>query len=730
MQLKSIQVKITLWAGLCLAIAGVLFMSYSAITARNAALEAAQKIATTQAQVEAARVKDQLEHALDVTKTLKQALVSAKSNSNSFKLSREGANAMIKQVLVENPQFVALYSDWEPNAFDGADASYGSKPGYNPDGRFNFTWSYDEKNEVKSDVTPPGDEDKSDWYQVPKNAMRESIIEPYPYVVQGKEILETTLVTPIVINGKFYGVVGADIKIDFLQKLADQINLYDGAGKLMLISNKGIIAGLTGQANAVNKPLQNIFPELSGDLEKIKTGRQTIGFVGDNLRVIVPLSVGNTNSPWAAVILVPTNVVTSEATTLLWKQILSFLILMSAAIGILWYLSGRLTQPIKAAALFATNLANGVMTERVAITTNDETGQLLSAMNSMLDSSNSLVQSEEKRLELQDSIIRLLEQVSDVAQGDLTREVTVRGDVTGTIADSFNYMIGELRSIIGQVQQVTAKVSTSANATQDTTAILASDAEEQANQISKTTKAIEKMSFSIQQVTENAQISATVAQQSLSNAKQGTEAVQNTIGGMQRIRDQVQETSKKLKRLGESSQEIGEIVQIIGSISKRTSYLALNAAIQAAEAGEAGHGFAVVAEEIERLAKRSAEATKGINGLVKTIQLGANEAITAMEESTREVVDGSHLAIQAGQALNEIQLVSERLAELIESISQASSEQNTSSAAVSTAMVQIAAITQRTAAGIKQSKNTVHTLATLADELRGSVASFKLPNQY
>ena len=238
------------------------------------------------------------------------------------------------------------------------------------------------------------------------------------------------------------------------------------------------------------------------------------------------------------------------------------------------------------------------------------------------------------------------------------------------------------------------------------------------------------MSFSIQQVTENAQISATVAQQSLSNAKQGTEAVQNTIGGMQRIRDQVQETSKKLKRLGESSQEIGEIVQIIGSISKRTSYLALNAAIQAAEAGEAGHGFAVVAEEIERLAKRSAEATKGINGLVKTIQLGANEAITAMEESTREVVDGSHLAIEAGQALNEIQLVSERLAGLIESISQASSEQNTSSAAVSTAMTQIAAITQRTAAGIKQSKNTVHTLATLADELRGSVASFKLPNQY
>ena len=410
------------------------------------------------------------------------------------------------------------------------------------------------------------------------------------------------------------------------------------------------------------------------------------------------------------------------------KQIILFACLLVVMLGVLWYLAGRLARPLKAAVQFADNLANGVSTEALPVASQDEIGQLLTAMNNMLENSDSLVQSEEQRSELQTSIVRLLDQVANIANGDLTREVSVSSDMTGTLADSFNYMITELRRIIGQVQTVTEQVAKTTDVTQRNTAVLAQEAEVQAQQISQTTRAIEAMSSSIQQVTEGALLSATVAQQSLNNAKQGTEAVQNTIEGMQRIRGQVQETSKKLKRLGESSQEIGEIVQIIGGISKRTSYLALNAAIQAAEAGEAGHGFAVVADEIERLAKRSADATKSINNLVKTIQVGANEAISAMEKSTREVVDGSQLAIQAGQALHEIEAVSGQLAELIATISQAATEQNQSSATVVNAMAQISAITERTTDGIKQSNISVQNMASLADELRASVASFRLPN--
>ncbi|HZS49051.1 MAG TPA: methyl-accepting chemotaxis protein [Blastocatellia bacterium] len=349
------------------------------------------------------------------------------------------------------------------------------------------------------------------------------------------------------------------------------------------------------------------------------------------------------------------------------------------------------------------------------------------SFKNMLDNTLSLVQSQDERDALQKSIVKLLDEVADVAQGDLTKEARVSEDVTGAIADALNFMIAELRRIIGKVQAVTWQVNTSANATQVTTEHLARGSEEQVNQILVTTRAINEMATSIQQVSANAALSASVAQQSLTTAKQGTNAVQNTIEGMNRIRDQVQETAKRLKRLGESSQEIGEIVQLIEDIADRTSILALNASIQAAMAGEAGRGFAVVAEEVERLADRSSEATKKIAGLVKTIQLGANEAISAMEESTREVVEGSQVADKAGQSLSEIEAVSHRLSDLIGSISLAAKQQASSSEALSKSMTGISGFTQETATGIKQAAVTVSALANLADELRASVASFKLP---
>jgi twitching motility protein PilJ len=409
------------------------------------------------------------------------------------------------------------------------------------------------------------------------------------------------------------------------------------------------------------------------------------------------------------------------------KQLLLFACLLIVTLGLMWYLAGRLARPLKAAAQFADNLANGVATEALTVTSQDEIGQLLTALNRLLENPDGLVPSAEQRSELQTSIARLLEQMAEIVSGDLTHEVSGSNDMARTLADSFNYLIMELRRLIGQVQTVTEQVAKTTDVTQRNTVVLTQEADVQAQQIAETTRAIEALSSSIQQVTEEALLSATVAQQSLNNAKQGTEAVQNTIEGLQRLRGQVRETSRKLQRLGESSQEIGAVVQTLGSISKRTSYLALNAAIQAAEAGEAGHGFAVVADEIERLAKRSAEATRSINDLVKTIQAGTHEAISAMEQSTCQVVDSSQLALQAGQARHEIEAVSERLAQLIATISQAATEQNQSSATVVNALAQISAITERTTDGIKQSNISVQNMASLADELRASIASFRLP---
>jgi twitching motility protein PilJ len=373
-------------------------------------------------------------------------------------------------------------------------------------------------------------------------------------------------------------------------------------------------------------------------------------------------------------------------------------------------------------------LDKGNLDERAAVLSGDELGALAQSFNQTLDSTRTLMQSRDERDRIQQSIMRLLDEVSGVAEGDLTREAKVTEEVTGAIADSFNFMITELRRIIGKVQDVTIQVTSAAGETRQTTEHLAQGAQEQSARIIRTTHALDQMSVSIQKVSDNAILSAAVAQQSLANSQQGNQAVQNTIKGMSRIREQVQETAKRLKRLGESSQEIGEIVQLIDDIADRTSVLALNASIQAAMAGEAGQGFAVVAEEIERLAERSSEATARIGNLVKAIQMGTNEAISAMEDSTREVVEGSKLALQAGQALNEIENVSTKLADLINSISQASTEQTSSSRALSQEMLDISQITQQTTDGIRKSSVTASSLAELASELRSSVASFKLPD--
>lgn len=727
MQIKSIQVRFALWAGTCLLVSGALFIGYSAYSARLTAIAKAQAEAVSSVQTEANRVRAELEYALNVTRTVAQTLTTAKEQ-NELALTREGVNAIIKKVLAENPQFVALYSDWEPNAFDGRDQEYGGKPGYNPDGRFNFTWSRGEDGAIRSDVTPPGDEEIADWYQAPKRAMKEVIIEPYPYSVQGKEVLETTLAVPIIVRGQFVGMVGADIKIDFLQKLADNINLYNGTGKLLLLSHKGFIAAATGQPELIKLSLDKAKPELSNLLQGIRSGQNQIEVADDYLKVLIPLAVGKTGTPWSALMLIPTAAITAEATRVMWGQLLIGVLLTMLAMVLLWYLAGKVAAPIRAAAQFAENLANGETVTKVPITSADETGRLISAMNSMLESANSLVQTREERDNLQRSIIKLLNEVGSVAEGDLTRQAEVTNDATGAIADSFNFMTSELRRIVGDVKQVAMEVGTTASQTQQATQQLADEAKTRADQIIQASQEIDAMADSIRRVSETADTSKEVAHQSLATAKRGAEVLQHTVAGMSQLREQVQETAKRIKRLGEHSQEIGEIVQLINDIAYRTSVLALNASIQAARAGEAGRGFAVVAEDVDRLAKRSSEATKRIAELVKTTQMGAKEAIAAMEESTHSVVQGTTLIHEAGEALSEIESVSSQLAKLVQSISESAQQQTQESAAVSQRMVWISKATGETASGIKQSALWVDQLAALADDLNVSVASFKLMN--
>ena len=349
------------------------------------------------------------------------------------------------------------------------------------------------------------------------------------------------------------------------------------------------------------------------------------------------------------------------------------------------------------------------------------------SFQNMIDKLRSLVQTQDERDSLQKSILKLLNEVSEVAAGDLTVQAEVTPEITGAIAEAFNSMTKELRSLIKQVKDVTFQVSTSANAINDTTEQLARGSEAQTSQISRTTASISNMAMQIQEVSGNASLSAQVASDALNNARYGTQAVQDNINAMNSIRKQVQETAKRIKKLGERSQEISQIVGLIDDLSDRTSLLALNASLQASAAGEAGIGFAVVAEEVERLAERSNRLTQQIATLTQTIQMETKDVVASMEETIHEVVVGSTLADKAGHALVEIEQVSTRLAELIQSISESAKQQATSSEDISNAMANISKVTELVQTGANRAADSVKMLVELSDELRVSVAPFKLP---
>ncbi|MES2362681.1 MAG: methyl-accepting chemotaxis protein [Pseudomonadota bacterium] len=326
----------------------------------------------------------------------------------------------------------------------------------------------------------------------------------------------------------------------------------------------------------------------------------------------------------------------------------------------------------------------------------------------------------------QAAILRLMNELQTVAEGDLTQEATVTEDITGAIADSVNYTVEELRQLVGNVQNTATRVAQTTAQVESTSTELLAASTEQLREIRETGQSVLDMASRINEVSTQAQESSQVARQSLTAAESGLQAVQNAIGGMNSIRDQIQETSKRIKRLGESSQEIGEITELISDITEQTNVLALNAAIQAASAGEAGRGFSVVAEEVQRLAERSADATRQISALVKAIQTDTQDAVAAMERSTQGVVEGAKLSDNAGTALSEIDRVSRRLADLIEQISNSASREAESANVVAGNIQHIFAVTEQTGEGTRSTAQQVRDLSRMAEELRQSVSRFKI----
>ena len=403
--------------------------------------------------------------------------------------------------------------------------------------------------------------------------------------------------------------------------------------------------------------------------------------------------------------------------------IIGALLLGSLAV---WFVARGISQQANSIKEMLGNIGIGIMDARAEKITNDELGDVADALNAMSDTTLSLIESDEKRMGVQESIEDLIGEMEQIAGGNLSVNADVKEDITGTIAGTVNHMTEQLRMIVQQVQNATYMVTSSADDIADQSTQLSQETEQQAQQIENTSAEVLQITDQFQDVARKTEESVQVAQQARETANKGYQAVTNTVEGMDRIRDQVQATSKRIKRLGESSQEVGEIVQLISDIADRTSILALNASIQASMAGDAGQGFAVVAEEVERLAERSTDATKQISMLIKAIQTGTSEAISDMEEATREVVEGSQLATQAGQTLAEINDVSQQLETSIRKVSDSALEQAEAATRIASTMNTISSTTKQSAEKSRSNTEQVTALATLANQLGESVSRFRL----
>ena len=408
-----------------------------------------------------------------------------------------------------------------------------------------------------------------------------------------------------------------------------------------------------------------------------------------------------------------------------------WLILPVLALGIalVYFVARQITNQANSINDMLGSIGIGMFDSRAEKITNDELGDVAVSLNAMCDTTLSLIQSNDEREEIQNSIENLIGEMENIAAGDLTIDAEVKDDITGSIAGTVNSMTEQLKGLVSRVQTATAQVTTSAGTIADVSTQLSQESDAQATEIGTASERVLSITEQIQLVAEQSEGSATVAKQARETATRGLEAVSNTVEGMDRIRDQVQATSKRIKRLGESSQEIGEIVQLISDIADRTSILALNASIQASMAGDAGQGFAVVAEEVERLAERSTDATKQISTLIKAIQTETSEAIADMEESTREVVEGSELATQAGQTLTEIDNVSQQLEYLISEVSSSATEQANAATEIATTMTRISETTKQSAEKSRSATQSVGQLSGLANQLRESVAQFKVGDE-
>lgn len=687
MRSSTIQTKFTLWAGVCLLTTMTIVCGYSAIKIRSTAAKTAQEQVRGVAQEQSFRVQGDIDETISLVRSLAQTFTSVKDEAVELDLDRDSAAGILKIIVKENPQVVGLFTCWEPDAFDQMDAAYEGVEGHDETGRFlplvhrgedgkllvEALTGYDEQTRSNEDAG------MSDFYQVARDGRQEIITRPHWANKGDDQLLVARVVVPIVVGDQFYGVVGADIRLDSLQQTVEQLDLYDGAGRSMIVSGDGVIV-----ADSQQPELRGRLIESTEKLTSIAERETVCGYVDNQLEAVQPVTLGNSATTWGVVVSVPTARTQAAANGLMLWQIIIGGISSVIALGVLWLMAGRVSKPIRQAVNLLRDIAegDGDLTKKLNVKSNDELGELAEYFNRFADKVRGIV------TQIAENATTLT-----ASSGSLTQTAT---ELASGAADSTT----QSAAVAAASEEMSVNINR-----------MAAQTEEMTQRIRKVAEAAAEMSESNGEVVRNADQAANIASDATKTAEEG---------------------NQRISHLDSLAESIGKVTITIQDIAEQTNLLALNATIEAARAGEAGKGFAVVATEVKALARQTAEATEDIRARIEEIQSSTGHAVHAIRNMADAITNVNQFSQLIATSMEKQSSTIEGVASNVnetatsaEAISLGLTESATASREIAQNITRVDEQSKQTAGSADQAKAAGRDLSGLATTLHTLVNQFK-----